>query len=245
MDDNAKIWDEKWKNLSDYSLKSGGNRWAFFLIEKLLKHANIDNNCILDIGCGIGNKTLILANHFPNCKVLGIDFSKEAIHFAQNYYPNNNIHFECCDATFLDKNESQYSLVSLFEVIEHIQNWEAFLETICKVSNKYVLISTPTGKMRSYEKKLGHYRNFQKGQIENHMKTLGYKPIKVFYAGFPFWSPLTRDLFERMDKSNSKSQDETLKTINPLVHSIIYFLYRYLSFRNIGDQFIGLFEKIK
>jgi hypothetical protein len=35
--DNKNIWDYKWAMLAEYSKKSGGNRWAFYLMKYLLK----------------------------------------------------------------------------------------------------------------------------------------------------------------------------------------------------------------
>lgn len=75
------------------------------------------------------------------------------------------------------------------------------------------------------------------------MAQKGFKKIDVLYAGFPFWSPLTRDMMNKIGHSDGNKLDDTLTAFNPLVHKAIYILYRYLSFKRIGDQFIGLFEK--
>lgn len=50
---------------------------------------------ILDLGCGPGNSTQVLAQHFPNAKVSGVDSSPDMIKKAQSTYPN--IDFELGD----------------------------------------------------------------------------------------------------------------------------------------------------
>ena len=250
--DNKKIWDENWAKIAAYSTNSAGNRWAFYLIKKILRDITIGEGIIIDVGCGMGNKTAELAKRFPDNHVIGMDFSKEGLDFASNYYRSiKNLSFKYGDATQNEDkpNNNRIEMVSSFEVLEHIKNWKDFLYVLCKMSDQYVLLSTPTGKMRSYEKQIGHYRNFRKGEIEHFMKVHGYRRVKVLYAGFPFWSPLTRDFFDlhakmmKIRKDSNKS--ELVATCNPFIHGLFYILYRYLSFDRKGDQFIGLFKKVK
>ena len=52
---------------------------------------------IIDIGCGPGNSTDVLAQRFPGSYILGIDNSSNMIEAAKMKYPN--LHFMLCDAT--------------------------------------------------------------------------------------------------------------------------------------------------
>ena len=58
-------------------------------------HAN-DPHKIVDIGCGPGNSTQVLAERFPYAAILGIDSSDEMIRTAKENYPS--LHFRKCDA---------------------------------------------------------------------------------------------------------------------------------------------------
>ncbi len=52
--DNQEIWDENWSRISEYVTNSAGNRWAFYLIRKILRGVELDNDsCVVDIGCGV------------------------------------------------------------------------------------------------------------------------------------------------------------------------------------------------
>ena len=71
----------------------------------------------------------------------------------------------------------------------------------------------------------------------------GFKTVKVFYAGFPFYSPITRDLLTLGGSSPGLTGKE-LGFWEKQVSLFIYYLYRYCSTINRGgDQFMGLFQK--
>ena len=139
----------------------------------------------MDIGCGEGSKSFILANYFSNAKVLGIDFTDEGIKKANNNYSEvNNLYFKKAD--IFEIQTEKYDMVSCLEVLEHIEDWQIVLKNICNISNKYILISVPMGRMRDYEKYVGHLRNFKKGEIENFIANNGFKKIKLFMLAFLF-----------------------------------------------------------
>lgn len=56
-----------------------------------------DPKRIVDIGCGPGNSTNVLAQRFPNAHVLGVDFSQNMIDSARAAYPQ--LEFAICDAS--------------------------------------------------------------------------------------------------------------------------------------------------
>ena len=241
--DNFKIYNNRYKSHTDSYNYSSGIKWAFSLIKDIIKYCDkkdIEN--ILDIGCGEGSKSFILANYFSNAKVLGIDFTDEGIKKANNNYSEvNNLYFKKADIFKIQT--EKYDMVSCLEVLEHIEDWQIVLKNICNISNKYILISVPTGRMRDYEKYVGHLRNFKKGEIENFVADNGFKKIKTFYAGFPFYSPLGRDWLNRNYKGYDESVSGNFTKKQKLFHYMLYILFRYFCFRNIGDSFVGLFVR--
>ena len=241
--DNFKIYNNRYKSHNDSYSYSGGIKWAFSLIKDIIKYCDkkdIEN--ILDIGCGEGSKSFILANYFSNAKVLGIDFTDEGIKKANNNYSEvNNLYFKKAD--IFEIQTEKYDMVSCLDVLEHIEDWQIVLKNICNISNKYILISVPTGRMRDYEKYVGHLRNFKKGEIENFVANNGFKKIKTFYAGFPFYSPLGRDWLNRNYKGYDESVSGNFTKKQKLFHYMLYILFRYFCFRNIGDSFVGLFVR--
>lgn len=67
----------------------------------LIDHIQGRPTTILDIGCGPGNSTLLLAKKFPKASIFGIDSSKEMLSQAKILLPN--ITFLKADMTCLDQ----------------------------------------------------------------------------------------------------------------------------------------------
>jgi 2-polyprenyl-3-methyl-5-hydroxy-6-metoxy-1,4-benzoquinol methylase len=76
---------------------------------------------ILDIACGTGYGTAILASSSGNTSVTGVDLSGEAIRHATKMYPRHNILFIQKDIFAFTNSELFDTVVSL-ETIEHIHN---------------------------------------------------------------------------------------------------------------------------
>lgn len=80
------------------------NRYTKFEKERtqpsvdLIHRISIHPECILDIGCGPGNSTNRLYEHFPNASILGIDSSDNMLTKAKNSYP----HLKFCKCTLPD-----------------------------------------------------------------------------------------------------------------------------------------------
>ena len=82
-------------NAAQY-LKFGSERTqpAIDLVNRIL----IDDPArIVDVGCGPGNSTSVLAQRFPHACILGIDNSDDMIATARQSYPQ--LDFQCCDAS--------------------------------------------------------------------------------------------------------------------------------------------------
>lgn len=241
---NYDFYQEQWKNAGAYLDKSAGAKWYNHLIDENLKHIDEKKvKHVLDVGCGVGNKTYFLANKLSNAKVVGSDFSETGIDEARKSYSAKNLQFEVGDVSGL-KNANRADLVTFFEVLEHVDSWTEVLEdTIKKTNAQYILIGSPTGKRYEGGIHTGHVLHFKKGEIEDFMRKNGYKHVKVMYAGFPFVSPIFRDLSQVMQKQYNGFVQSEPGRLHAIINAVWYFLFRHLSTKKIGNQFIGLFEK--
>lgn len=75
------------------------------------------------------------------------------------------------------------------------------------------------------------------------MDEKGYKPVHTMYAGFPFVSPIFRDLSQTMSKQYAGFVKSEPGRLHALINKVWYVLFRYLSVKQAGNQFMGLFEK--
>ncbi len=107
----------------DYAKNSSNQyEWAKELIPKL----NLTGNeALLDIGCGDGKATALLASYLPHGNVVGIDSSEDMIALARQTFPHchyPNLTFLRMDArelTFREQFDVAFSSASLHWIIDH------------------------------------------------------------------------------------------------------------------------------
>jgi SAM-dependent methyltransferase len=129
---------------SNFRKHTSGNPVQRRLIERFHKIASsmlyhLPVRRVLDAGCGEGfGMRNVLANH-PNA--IGMDQQIEALQVARHVSPGNI--FSVGDLLALPFQDSEFDLVICLEVLEHIEQPERALSEICRVSNKWMLLSVP------------------------------------------------------------------------------------------------------
>lgn len=109
----------------------------------------IQANCkpgakVLDVGCGNGNIARGVGS--LGYQVTGIDFSANAIRYAQGRNTLNNVTFRVCSAEEVTKEEN-FDAVICSEVLEHLNQPTLLVETLANILSKGgILIATvPNG----------------------------------------------------------------------------------------------------
>ena len=105
----------------DENEATGGETYRLHLERYAFAADNARPGRLLDIACGVGYGTQLLAERAPSATaVLGVDVAPEAVDYARAKYRDDRVHFEAGDAlTFADK-EGFETIVSL-ETIEHLE----------------------------------------------------------------------------------------------------------------------------
>jgi len=85
-------------------------------VYETLKQLNWKNKKVLDVGCGTGLFSYLVAK--KGAKVLGIDFSKEAISIAQKKYSNENLLYKNIDIKNLKKDK--FDIIVSLGSLEHM-----------------------------------------------------------------------------------------------------------------------------
>ena len=95
---------------------------------------------ILDLGCGIGYGSAILAA-IPGSTVLGVDTSPEAIRYASQHYQKSNMEYRVCEASDCLEDAQGWDYAVANEVIEHLEDG---FEIISRMKfGKRAVVSTP------------------------------------------------------------------------------------------------------
>jgi SAM-dependent methyltransferase len=240
--DNRAIYDAHWQSWLDMKVYGPASRWLRSLLRDQIRGLPNPENVksILDVGCGEGTITHCLAQWLPHAQVTGVDFSETGIQCASDRYREKNLRFFHDPAS--DELNKRHDLVSAFEVLEHVEDWQPLLSRMAASARQFLLLSFPTGRMRSFEVHVGHYRNFKKGEVEEFLSSQGFRPHRLLYAGFPFYSPLYRELCNLTDSASNRFSTGIYDWRQKLVAGLFYGLFRFASSKHrLGDQFCGLF----
>jgi ubiquinone/menaquinone biosynthesis C-methylase UbiE len=221
-------WEFKWDDMKTYGPFS---RQLRRIIKKMIRP--LDFKSVLDVGCGQGSFLKELQTEFPNIRAHGIDISRTAVELARKRMPDGQFYVVDITETFLD---DICDLVVCSEVLEHIPDDLLALQNLKKMTGKYLLVSTPQGKMRKFEKQVGHVRNYAPGELVKKIESSGFKTLSVVEWGFPFYSPLYRNF---LDMIGSKGTMGEFGLFRKLVAKLIYWIFLLNSSKR-GDEILVL-----
>lgn len=123
-----------------------------FFYQRIPEGANV-----LDVGCGIGAVAYAMATH-GHANVIGIDFLKQQITFAQEKYRHPNLRFIVGDAT-RDLPHESIDVIVMSSVLEHIVDRPRVLrELVDRYHPSCILIRAPGFERHYYaalKRKLG------------------------------------------------------------------------------------------
>jgi 2-polyprenyl-3-methyl-5-hydroxy-6-metoxy-1,4-benzoquinol methylase len=120
----------------------GGNTASMKALDRL----NFMPESVLDVGCGGGEFSRLLALKYHNAKVVGIDTSQDAVKFAKEHsrsrdYPN--LSFEHRANPNLGELNLSYDIVIATLLCHHMQDSQIveFLKDACSIAKRAVIIN--------------------------------------------------------------------------------------------------------
>lgn len=99
---------------------------------------------ILDMACGCGYGTALLAERHPECQITGVDIDPAAIAYAQEHYRLPNLRYVCANAEQFADEQPFDSIVSL-ETIEHLPSPQRLIGNYARLlaSGGQIIASVP------------------------------------------------------------------------------------------------------
>ncbi|MBY5949416.1 class I SAM-dependent methyltransferase [Algoriphagus marincola] len=106
---------------ADKQEKTGINSRHLSILDKVMAAGLRPDHHILEVGCGIGTVSSLLARQVPKGKVLAVDISPESISKAKKIWKSQqNLSFEVSDMSDFDKGDQQFDFFVFPDVLEHI-----------------------------------------------------------------------------------------------------------------------------
>lgn len=152
---------------------------------KIIKKFIKKDSYMLDIGCGCGTvEKFLQCLQFKKC--VGIDVSGVGIQKAKATIKDKRIEFLNLEFEALNE-ETKYDIITIFEVIEHIENYYNLLEKISKLLKEdgYLILSTPN-RMRLENRIRNLFRKKLVLVDSTHIKEFTFKELKFVLEKYGF-----------------------------------------------------------
>ncbi len=172
--------DQSSKTLESMSQATWYNRWT------KKQFSNYLTPPILEIGCGIGNFTSFLAKYGH---LLAIDINEDYIKEAKKRVQGKaQIGFGDVESGKYFFKERNFSTVVCINVLEHIKDDKAALKNIHKLlaTNRILILLVPAHQFlyNLIDQSIGHYRRYERGQLERLLKECNFEIVKIRNLNF-------------------------------------------------------------
>lgn len=179
---------------------------------------------VLDLGCNTGYGSHIINNVCK--KITGVDVSEKAIEIARKLYGSEDIDFQVIDGKKLPFKDNTFDMVISFQVIEHIVEYESYINEIRRVLSPdgRVIFTTPNRLIRLYPGMKPwnefHVIEYSPQELKDLLDPF-FKNVEVLglFANEPLYSTEIARVQEIRERARIKQDSE----INTLVKSIVLF----------------------
>lgn len=163
-----------------FALAYSYNKWIYALLLPYL------GKNILEVGCGLGNITQYLVQ-IPECKLTCIDISSFFIEHLKIDYPDVKIfNYDITDYRVI--NMEKFDTILCINVLEHIKEDKVALKNMYDllVPNGHLQLFVPSISWLygNLDKKVGHYRRYNKKEIITKLQSIGFKIKYISYHNF-------------------------------------------------------------
>lgn len=142
------------KALADIYFRDEAERWVYSYMHDITEKEHLDrynfvknlaaNKKVLDIACGSGYGSYLIANEGKAKEVVAVDLNSDSIRYGNHRFNLPNINRSVGDAQeFLQENS--FDIIVSFETIEHLPKYEQFLKNMSKTltNDGHFFVSTP------------------------------------------------------------------------------------------------------
>ena len=187
------------------------------LIDKYFKKRS--DSRIFDIGCGTGKMLNQLSRYG---KVWGIDDDIKAVKYSQNKAPSATIILGSFPEAAPDEN---FDLVTVFDVIEHIDNDLGALKKIKSILRPggVLILTVPAYNFLwdNHDNMNYHKRRYIAKELKEKIHKAGLRPLKISYYNSFLFFPVVVFKITKKIFSKSKRSSDLGKNLPPIFLNII------------------------
>lgn len=254
----------EYKNEDSLNAVIAGNDWLKIQRHKL-RYKTIRKYCsegkLFDLGVGWGH--FLHTGRLLGYEVAGIEMAKMPFTYAKDYL---KLPVECIDFFDYTPKTSYYDIVTMWDVLEHIDNCDKAVEKCAAMLKQggYIVIQVPqidsfiAQKHKENWQAMGldHVNYFSKKTITNFLESKGFEIVKIKSSIevklFLMYSIL--DKKRKKQGTQTATQAERQEYFNKKVNKpkwqlrfVVWghnLVYNFLSAMNIGDEMIVIAKKV-
>lgn len=177
----------------------------------ILASEYVENKLVLDIACGEGYGSNLLASRAD--KVIGCDFDTKSINHANGKYKKKNLQFDQGCITQLPYQDHTFDVIICFETIEHVENYNLAMKELQRVLKESGILIMSTPNKSEYSDK----RNFNNIFHKHEFYIAEYKEwlISVFkFNTFLYQKPIFGSIIQNFEKTIITSYKGDLEEYN-------------------------------
>jgi SAM-dependent methyltransferase len=185
---NAAYYGQTSTGRDDYWSKMAAPRFRVATLLKLLDEEPAAS--VVDLGCGGGNLLGEIRTRRPDVRLAGVDLSPAQIDANRARLPE--VGWYAADlavpSAASELPAHTFDAVLASEIVEHVPDAGVFLRNALRLAapGGRLLLSTQSGPVRETERRVGHVRHFTVAQMHGALAEAGWRPVRVWNAGFPF-----------------------------------------------------------
>lgn len=139
---------------------------------------------ILDIACGVGYGSNLIAGLNPDIKVVGVDIEENAIAYAKKHYAHENVEYKIGNAEKPEFPDDQFDTIISFETLEHLPNPDSFIKNanrILKTEGSFIF-SSPNEKTLPFQKEKFpfHQKHFTVEEVKEKLDENDFNLLEIY-----------------------------------------------------------------
>jgi len=187
------------------------------------------NTKVLDLGCGTGEFIAELKKR--GCNVFGVDFDRDAIKIAKDELGLENVYPLSFEEFFKKQDLPKFDIITAFEVIEHLTDPLAFMNSVKALLKEdgRIILSTPCRErilpdLNNWDFPPHHFLRWNQEAISNIFSKIGFKISDISYVEqFKILSETVMGRFETGLVAKLLNQSHPART-SIVIPKIVYIL---------------------
>lgn len=145
---------------------------------------HLTGDTIMDLACGCGFGTFLMAERHPDKHFIGVDIDPLAITYARQHYVADNLQFLCGDA--LTAALQRVDCIVSLETIEHLSNPQAFIARLPELLTPHGRVVASVPVTPTCDGNPHHLHDFSRRSFYRLFSTNGFTPGPSFQQRQPW-----------------------------------------------------------